>query len=107
MKNLPIAVVIQNDDEAIINWSDQKRELLYDLGVEAASYMSEDPSLHKIALVEFTEELGTTPYADVILSRRNLGKSLSEAIAYYVQEELYEKAAIARNLLPESEYKEQ
>ena len=99
MKALPLVIVIEDSPEVIQNWSLEKRELIFDLGIEAASYMISDENLHEQVLVEFCSALEEEPYADVMLSRENLASSIEEAEEFYVQEELYEKAVIARNLL--------
>jgi hypothetical protein len=99
MKALPISIVIEDNTEVIQEWSIQKKELLHDLGVEAASYMVDDESLEEQIIIYFHAALEEPPYADVALSRENVLTSLAEAEAFYVEEELFEKAIIARNLL--------
>ena len=103
MSTLPYSVVIEDDPDVILEWSVQSRELLYDLGVEAAQCFLDNQQLHKQTIVEFVLEQGDTPYADVILHRVQASKSLDEAINYYVQEELYEKAIIAKRIQKELE----
>jgi hypothetical protein len=99
MKALPISIVIEENTEIIQKWSIQKKELLHDLGVEAASYMVDNEELEEQVLIHFHAAIDEPPYADVALTRDNLVASLEEAEAYYVAEELYEKASIARNFL--------
>jgi hypothetical protein len=99
MSALPLSIIIDVDADKIVEWSRKKAELIHDLSLEGIKNFLDNDDKDVIVLVKFFEECESTySFADITMHREDIEESLQIAEDFYVENELYEKAAIARNL---------
>jgi len=100
MSALPLTIVIAADPDAIVEWSESRKTLMHDLTLEGANALMVNTEKEEQILINFYESFGDSlPYADVSIHRDEILDSLEIALEYYVNEELFEKAVIARDLI--------
>lgn len=98
MGALPLNIVIEVDADKIVEWSREKEELIHDLSLEGVKTFIDGFEEDTVVLVKFYEEHANThSFADITMHREDIEESLQIAENFYVENELYEKAAIARN----------
>jgi hypothetical protein len=96
-KYFPLISSVDPNDEDIQTWADSNAHDLHGATVEAAYIMALTPSINEITAVQFMWQ--DEVYADLSLKRDDIPESLHNAINYYVENELYEMAAYAKEIL--------
>ena len=95
-KMFPFQSSVDPDAMDFQSWADKNAHDLHGATVEASYIMALTPSLKEVIVAQFVWE--DEVYADMALTREDSDHSLQEAINYYVENELYEMAAYAKEI---------
>lgn len=78
-------------------WLIKNPDLIYNRSLESSENILNSPKLSEDLLLEFQWESST--YAKIYMKRKDIESALKKSIDYFVNEELYEKAQKAKNIL--------
>jgi len=93
----PLISVLDPDTEDFQSWANSNAHDLHGATVEAAHVMACTPGMDSVLVATFMWE--DEIYSDMSLQRKDIKDSLSHAINYYVENELYEFAAYAKSII--------
>lgn len=95
---LPLAITVQANDDEIVEWSKTNEALLHKAGVTGAIQLITFPELEEVILIDFYEHnSGSLPFADIAILREDIEVTMSSALNYYVENEMFEEAAWVKN----------
>ncbi len=76
-------------------WLINNPDKVYKRSVETAIFLSENKDIKEEAFLEFSWENET--YSKIYMKREDIPKAMDKAIEYFVENEIYEYAQLAKN----------
>jgi len=83
-----------NPDE-LENWLINNPDKVYKRSVETAIFLSENKDIKEEAFLEFSWDNET--YSKIYMKREDIPKAMDKAIEYFIENEIYEYAQMAKN----------